>query len=247
MIFELIFSHWFVLCITLEKLKRVNTSTISYVISQFSNYSCALLELWNEGYPPFDLSHLLSYRTGKYTPQKHLDNIEDLHLRTMLSTMIQRDPTQRLSAEVYLSEEKGRLFPEYFYSFLQPYMLAFSTSPIISPDDKILRLKKDMSSISKIFGPERLSCLKQNDENDAVKCEKNNETDGLVIVVSLVTSCIRGLHDCASKEQSLEILLQLTGYASEETILDRILPYIVSVVICFKNFTAYGKKTYSLS
>ena len=162
--------------------------------------------------------------------------------------MIQRDPTQRLSAEVYLSEEKGRLFPEYFYSFLQPYMLAFSTSPIISPDDKILRLKKDMSSISKIFGPERSSCLKQgNDESDVVKCEKNNETDGLVIVVSLVTSCIRGLHDCASKEQSLEILLQLTGYASEETILDRILPYIVSVVVYSKNFTAYRKMAHSLS
>lgn len=52
--------------------------------------------------------------------------------------MIQRDPSKRLSAELYLAQERGRIFPEYFYNFLQSYMLMFSaTSPILSPDEKI--------------------------------------------------------------------------------------------------------------
>lgn len=107
-------------------------------------FSCALLELWNEGHAPFDLSQLLAYRVGEYTPKKHLDNIEDTSLRALLTSMIQRDPNDRLSAEVYLSQERGNLFPEYFYSFLQSYMLIFSSNPIIPPDEKVARLYKDI-------------------------------------------------------------------------------------------------------
>ena len=54
---------------------------------------------------------------------------------------MQRDESKRLSAELYLAQERGRLFPEYFYTFLHSYMLIFSsTPPITSPDEKIERL-----------------------------------------------------------------------------------------------------------
>lgn len=53
--------------------------------------------------------------------------------------MIQRDPSLRLSAETYLRQERGRVFPEVFYTFLQSYTLAFSAAPILSPDEKISR------------------------------------------------------------------------------------------------------------
>lgn len=142
--------------------------------------------------------------------------------------MIQRDPSQRLSAELYLSQERGKLFPEYFYSFLQSYMLIFSASPILSSDEKIMRLKKDIGNIFKFLCPrgQRVVDEKQDAEKE-VRAE-SDENDGLVIITSLVTSCIRGLHDCTSKLQSLEILLELAKHANEETILDRVLPYIVS-------------------
>lgn len=54
--------------------------------------------------------------------------------------MINLNPENRYSAEKYLDEEKNKIFPEYFYSFLQPYLQMFSaTDPIISPDEKIDR------------------------------------------------------------------------------------------------------------
>lgn len=57
--------------------------------------------------------------------------------------MIKLDPANRFSAELYLDEEKNKIFPDYFYSFLQPYLQMFSaTDPIISPDEKIDRLEK---------------------------------------------------------------------------------------------------------
>lgn len=190
--------------------------------------SCALLELWNEGHVPFEYSQLLSYRSGEYSPQRHLDKLEDPGLKALISSMIQKDPNQRLSAELYLSQERGRLFPEYFYSFLQSYMLIFSASPILSPDEKINRLKKDISNIFKFLCPRAQLEADVDEKQDEEK--ESDENDGLVIITSLVTSCIRGLHDCTSKLQSLEILLELAKHANEETILDRILPYIVS---CF--------------
>lgn len=179
--------------------------------------------MWNEGHPPFELSQLLAYRSGEYSPQKHLEKLEDPALKNLLSSMIQRDPSQRLSAELYLSQERGSLFPEYFYTFLQSYMLIFSTSPILSADEKISRLKKDIGSIFKFLGPKKV----EDEKSDFEINEISNKDDGLVIITSLVTSCIRGLHDCLSKLQSLEILLELAIHANEETILDRILPFIV--------------------
>lgn len=54
--------------------------------------------------------------------------------------MIKLNPADRCSAELYLDEEKNKIFPDYFYSFLQPYLQMFSaTNPIISPDEKIDR------------------------------------------------------------------------------------------------------------
>ncbi|KAF5307655.1 hypothetical protein FQR65_LT06710 [Abscondita terminalis] len=189
---------------------------------------CALLELWNEGHAPFDLSQLLAYRSNEYSPQKHLDTIEDPSLRTLLASMIQRNPAQRLSAELYLSQERGNLFPEYFYTFLQPYMQIFSASPILSPDEKIIRLKKDIKNIFKFL---HLNDHLETNDDEKKDDEKSDvlvrDDDGLVIVTALVTSCIRGLHDCTSKLLSLEILLDLASHANEETILDRILPFIL--------------------
>lgn len=53
--------------------------------------------------------------------------------------MMEKDPSLRQSAEVILSQQREKLFPEYFYGFLQSYMLMFSTAPILSPDEKISR------------------------------------------------------------------------------------------------------------
>lgn len=180
-----------------------------------------MLELWNELHVPFEYSQLLAYRSGKYSPQKHLDKLEDPDLKVLISSMIEKEPSKRHSAEDYLAQHRGTLFPEYFFTFLQSYMLIFSATPILSPDEKIMRLKNDIKSIFKFLGPKSLDA----------KGKQKDECEGLVLITSLVTSCIRGLHDCSSKLFSLEILLELASHASDETILDRILPFIVSILI----------------
>jgi len=54
--------------------------------------------------------------------------------------MVKLNPENRWSAELYLDEEKNKIFPNYFYSFLQPYLQVLSaTDPITLPDEKIDR------------------------------------------------------------------------------------------------------------
>ncbi|KYN20364.1 Phosphoinositide 3-kinase regulatory subunit 4 [Trachymyrmex cornetzi] len=208
--------------------QEVKTGDLHPMMDIFSA-GCALTELYNEGHPPFDFSQLLAYRNNEYSVSKHLDSIDDPGIRELLSSMLERNPTNRKSAEIYLAQTRGSIFPEYFYSFLQSYMLIFSAAPILSPDEKITRLKKDIGNIIKI----KLS--EDNKQTCDAESKKSISTsseilEGLVIITQLVTSCIRGLHYSQSKLHSLEILLELAENVSDETILDRILPYIFHLV-----------------
>lgn len=197
---------------------------------------CCLLELWTEGSAPFEFSQLLSYRSGDQDlVSKHMQGIDNTHLRNLISSMLHRNPKERRSAEIYLDQERGRLFPEYFYSFLQSYLQILSSPPLIPVDDKIMRLNSDIAQIIKMLtNGEAESC----DEKCDVVKPINHDNDGLIIITTVVTSCIRGLVHCNSKLCCLEILLQLAEFTTSETILDRILPYIVSC--CFIKIEKYS-------
>lgn len=174
-----------------------------------------------QGYP-FEFSQLLAYRRGDTDLlTKHLQNVEDRNLRNLLASMLSIDPKDRKSAELYLDQERGQLFPEYFYSFLQSYFQMFSSIPILPSDDKIARLHSDISQIIEMLGD-------QDQEETKDDCRMPPDMDGLTLITTVVTSCIRGLHHCNSKISCLEILLKLAEHTSSETVLDRILPYIVS-------------------
>lgn len=186
--------------------------------------SCALLELWSEGTAPFEFSQLLAYRSGDMElVTAHLDQLENDNLRQLISSMISLDPKERKSADVYLDEERGRLFPDYFYTFLQSYMQMFSSIPILPPDEKIMRLHSDIDQIIDLLTSR--SCEDTDDGDE----RSNAEHNGLIIITTVVTSCIRGLHYCITKLRCLEILQQLSMHTTSETVLDRILPYVVCV------------------
>lgn len=206
---------------------------------------CALLELWSEGRKPFDLSQMLTYRKRNMEQvDKVLKTVRNVYLREMIASMISLDPADRLAADVYLDRERGRLFPDYFYTFLQSYMQMFSSIPIMSPDDKIMRLYADMENIismlcnrpvdwvveptDEIIPPLEKVEIKQANRSDDTDESSKTTNEALIIMTTLVTSCTRGLQHCTTKLRCMEILQQLAEHSDSETILDRILPYIVS-------------------
>ena len=51
--------------------------------------------------------------------------------------MIQKDPNERWSAHDYLTDERGKSFPNYFYTFMARYMKDFASAPAMTPDQRI--------------------------------------------------------------------------------------------------------------
>lgn len=102
-------------------------------------------------------------------------------------------------------------------------MQMFSSLQILPPDEKVMRLYSDINQIIEIFIPK--------DNADTIQMVP--EDDGLILVTAVVTSCIRGLQYCKTKLHCLEILHQLSMHTTSETVLDRILPYIVCIMHIF--------------
>ena len=159
----------------------------------------------------------------------------------MLSTMIQKDPQARKTANEHLCEQvlmyintifsrkknlkflvfcyiffqRAKVFPDYFYTFLQSYMQIFSTDPHMTSDQKITKIH------------ENLDILISNVENNEV------DVEGLTLICGLVTANIRSLKFAGAKVKATEILSKLAKKLSSEVILDRILPFVVRVQLKF--------------
>ncbi|CAN8230088.1 unnamed protein product [Cochlearia groenlandica] len=90
---------------------------------------CVIAELFLEGQPLFELSQLLAYRRGQHDPSQHLEKISDPGIRKMIVHMIQLEPESRLSAESYLQDYAGVVFPNYFSPFLHTLYSCWNPLP----------------------------------------------------------------------------------------------------------------------
>lgn len=64
-----------------------------------------------------------------------------------VAQMVQREPEKRLTAEEYLKQQRGKAFPDIFYTFLQPYMAQFAKETFQSADERVLIIRKDLDNI----------------------------------------------------------------------------------------------------
>ncbi|XP_023694775.1 phosphoinositide 3-kinase regulatory subunit 4 isoform X2 [Paramormyrops kingsleyae] len=172
---------------------------------------CVIAELFTEGIPLFDLSQLLAYRKGHFQTEQVLLKIEDRSVRELVAQMVQREPEKRLSAEEYLKQQRGKAFPDIFYTFLQPYMAQFAKETFQSADERVLVIRKDLENIL----------------HNLCGGGEQQQGGGLAVLVSVITSCLQTLHCCDSKLAALELILHLADRLSVEVLLDRITPYLL--------------------
>lgn len=135
---------------------------VNWAMDIFS-VGCVIAELFLEA-PIFSLSQLFKYRQGEYSPEhSHLSKIQDPHVRELIMHMIQVDPNSRMSAEDYLTHWRGKVFPNYFYGFLQQYMYSITDpssgrKPVTTgsehlgePDERIDQVYNDYDKISHLL------------------------------------------------------------------------------------------------
>jgi len=173
---------------------------------------CVIYELIMDGKPLFTLSTLLAYREHKLDVTPLLAKIADQNIRELILHMIHIDPSKRLSATEYLQRNRGKVFPHVFYTSLHRYMLQFVAAAPMSPDQKVIKLKKDFASLCAAF------------DKDATLTESGNR---LLIIGSVLTACIRSLTTTTAKLVALEVLTSLCSRVLDEHKIDRFLPYII--------------------
>ncbi|MEQ2179943.1 phosphoinositide-3-kinase, regulatory subunit 4 [Goodea atripinnis] len=139
-----------------------------------------------------------------------------------VARMVQRDPDKRLTAEEYLKQQRGKAFPDIFYTFLQPYMAQFAKETFQSADERVLVIRKDLDNI--LLNLRGGSSSVSQDGSEAVL---SREEQGLVVLVSVITSCLQTLHSCDSKLAALELVLHLAPRLGVDILLDRITPYLL--------------------
>ncbi|KAM6967962.1 phosphoinositide 3-kinase regulatory subunit 4 [Aplochiton taeniatus] len=201
---------------------------------------CVIAELFTEGVPLFDLSQLLAYRKGHFQTEQVLLKIEDTSIRELVAQMIQCDPEKRLSAEEYLKQQRGKAFPDIFYTFLQPYMAQFAKETFQSADERVLVIRKDLENIllnlqqgaAGAGGGGEGGAVEEKGAQEAAGgggcvLVSPREEQGLVVLVSVITSCLQTLRSCDSKLAALELVLALAPRLGVELLLDRITPYLL--------------------
>jgi phosphoinositide-3-kinase regulatory subunit 4 len=135
---------------------------VNWAMDIFS-VGCVIAELFLEA-PIFSLSQLFKYRQGEYNPEhSHLSKIQDPNIRELILHMIQIDPNSRMSADDYLTHWKDKVFPSYFYGFLQQYMYSITDpssgrKPVTTgvehlgePDERIEQIYNDYDKISHLL------------------------------------------------------------------------------------------------
>uniref|UniRef100_A0A8C1E1A3 non-specific serine/threonine protein kinase n=1 Tax=Cyprinus carpio carpio TaxID=630221 RepID=A0A8C1E1A3_CYPCA len=187
---------------------------------------CVIAELFTEGVPLFDLSQLLAYRKGLFQTEQVLMKIEDHSIRELVAQMVQREPEKRLTAEEYLKQQRGKAFPEIFYTFLQPYMAQFAKETFQSADERVLVIRKNLENILNNLCSVGQMGKSEKQEKASQELSSSKE-QGLVVLVSVITSCLQTLRFCDSKLAALELILHLAGRLNVEIVLDRITPYLL--------------------
>uniref|UniRef100_A0A8C2D4K5 non-specific serine/threonine protein kinase n=1 Tax=Cyprinus carpio TaxID=7962 RepID=A0A8C2D4K5_CYPCA len=187
---------------------------------------CVIAELFTEGVPLFDLSQLLAYRKGLFQTEQVLMKIEDHSIRELVAQMVQREPEKRLTAEEYLKQQRGKAFPEIFYTFLQPYMAQFAKETFQSADERVLVIRKNLENILNNLCSVGQTGKSEKQEKASQELSSSKE-QGLVVLVSVITSCLQTLRFCDSKLAALELILHLAGRLNVEIVLDRITPYLL--------------------
>jgi phosphoinositide-3-kinase regulatory subunit 4 len=231
------------------------SNTVQWNMDIFS-LGCVIAELFTES-PTFNLPQLYNYRKGEYDPvASQLNKLDDEHIRSLITSMIRLDPSERWHASDYLDEYKGKAFPLYFYNHLHTLMqeitdpssgrksVTASDTNNGGADDRIERIYDDYEMLSvsldyqdmkPVASPEPsyltglfpLQVDLPNSRHTAHAAHPSGDENGTFILLNVVTASLRSCARSASKVRACELLLAFAERLPDEAKLDRVLPYVV--------------------
>jgi hypothetical protein len=155
--------------------------------------------------------------------------------------MIALDPASRPTFDAALAHARGRVLPECFYSFLHGYVAAVGERRMDS-DNRIDRIWEDYASVEPHLLPHQGTPTVHHLTEDIfpVSLQIPSYTpsprptpaeDGpALVLLSLVLANIRNCALPSSRIRALDILLALCALLTDESKLDRAVPYVVELL-----------------
>ncbi|TXT04392.1 hypothetical protein VHUM_04159 [Vanrija humicola] len=185
---------------------------------------CVLAETWTDGRTVFNLSELFAYRNGSLGLGGILDNLEGDDVKSMIASMLSREPSERPTFDRILATYRGTIFPEYFYTFLKDYATELAELPD-SPDPEFLQ------KASTLPGSKIDRMLEQWDSISVhLEGRGANENGPALLLLNIVTSSIRNALSPSSRLHGLKLFLNLCPFLMDEDKVDRVVPFVVELL-----------------
>lgn len=172
--------------------------------------------------------------------------------------MIQVDPSDRNSAQQYLEEWRGIIFPEVYYSYIHAYFvrcLRPLADSVCAPGSRRLSNDSDSEAIIDMIWTDyrqlldwispgaanqgfslpvkMIKILSMDIERDISDC-KTNLSQSLaniyLLLTNLICSTMRNLQFPSTKLKALDLLILFGQKIDDEYILDRLVPYIIAMI-----------------
>ncbi|WVQ80358.1 hypothetical protein IAT38_002463 [Cryptococcus sp. DSM 104549] len=189
---------------------------------------CVLAEMWTDGRTVFNLSELYAYREGSVGLEGILDNIDDPAVKSMISQMLSRDPSQRPSFDRILSTFRETIFPEYFYTFLEDYINSLNETAEAgaSANGGEGFLQKSAGQCGM-----KIDRLLDEWEGISIYLDRGPTDDGpALLILNVITSSIRNCLFPSSRLHALQLFLNLLPFLLDEDKIDRVIPFVVELL-----------------
>lgn len=202
---------------------------------------CVIAELFNDGEPTFNLSSLFKYKRGESRPNfSHLGPFAAL-----VTLLLAVDPTQRTLAAALLQLFRGKCFPEYFYTFLYPFVRDLNAAA--SSDEQLCTIYDNFDKIVEALGytyeshsdpdhPALRLGLRGLPEGytirplSALQPEPSTHEHGALLVLDIVFSLLKTLKRPENKIHACHIIVALSERVSDDAKLDRCVPHLCDVI-----------------
>lgn len=208
---------------------------------------CVLAELWRDGSPLFSLSQMYRYRTGDYDIRTKLHEIPNVGARDMIARMLELRPLERPTFQQLLAD--AHVFPDSFSACLHLYLVDLQRPSTVSnekrryiqsvePDDRLEKLYQDWPTLLGFIGdvkPEQGDdvCLNVSIPGVSIPCHARRHWSAsdseALLVLNVVLAHIRHALRPSSICHALALIVHMSwAWLSDETRLDRVLPYLVA-------------------
>ena len=146
--------------------------------------------------------------------------------------MLSLEPSDRLKFDRILSDYRGTVFPEYFYTFLQDYVTSLSETPRNINPEAAPSAKNSpdfLQQCSPVAGT-RIDRMLAEWESVLVHLEEDKGEGAALLLLNLVTSSIRHCTWPQSRLHGLELFVKLLQHVSDEDKVDRMIPFAVELL-----------------